>query len=58
MTFRDARDLAAQFGAKLPVRMDHTMAVAECWIDRIEWLPRAAAADLGQAIEEANRYCF
>jgi hypothetical protein len=59
MTFRDARDLAAEFGAKLPVRMDHTMPVAECWIDRVEWLPRAAEqGQLDEAIEEANRYCF
>jgi hypothetical protein len=58
MDFRDARDMAIEFGAKLP-RFDHTSPVAECWIDRIEWLPRAAeqgAAALQAAIEEANRY--
>ena len=58
MTFRDARDLAAEFGAKLPVRMDHTMEVAQCWIDRIEWLPRASQEELQDAIQEADRYCF
>jgi len=58
MTFRDARDLANEFGAKLP-RYDQTAPVAECWIDRIEWLPRAAEqgeAQLKAAIAEANRY--
>ena len=56
MTFRDARDLAAEFGAKMPA-FDHTSPVAGCWIDRIEWLPRAAElGELEQAIEEANRY--
>jgi hypothetical protein len=58
MTFRDARDPAAAFGAKLPA-FDHTSPVAGCWIDRIEWLPQAAAISeraLADAIEEANRY--
>jgi hypothetical protein len=58
MTFRDARDLAAEFGAKMPT-FDHTSPVAGCWIDRIEWLPRAAKrgeAELAAAIAEANRY--
>jgi hypothetical protein len=41
MEFRDARDMAAEVGAKLRT-FDHTSPVAGCWIDRIEWLPRAA----------------
>ena len=56
MNFRDARDLAAEFGAKMPT-FDHASPVACCWIDRIEWLPRAAErGTLDQAIAEANRY--
>jgi hypothetical protein len=58
LTFRDPRDLAAEFGAKLP-SFDHTLPIAGCWIDRIEWLPRAAEqgeAKLLEAIAEANRY--
>ena len=58
MNFRDARDLAIEFGAKLP-KFDHTSPVAGCWMDRIEWLPCAAqhgAAELAKAIAEANRY--
>jgi hypothetical protein len=58
MTFRDARDMAIEFGAKVPA-FDHTSPVAGCWIDRIEWLPRAAEISeqaLAEAIEEANRY--
>jgi hypothetical protein len=35
MTFRDARDMAIEFGAKFPA-FDHTTPVAGCWIDRIE----------------------
>jgi hypothetical protein len=56
MTFTDARDLAIEFGAKLP-RYDDTNPVAGCWIDRIEWLPRAAErGGLDEAIAEADRY--
>jgi hypothetical protein len=58
MNFRDARDLAAEFGAKLP-SFDHTSPVASCWVDRIEWLVRAAEISeqaLADAIAEANRY--
>jgi hypothetical protein len=58
MEFRDARDMAAEVGAKLRT-FDHTSPVAGCWIDRIEWLPRAAEIserELTAAIEEANRY--
>jgi hypothetical protein len=58
MTLRYARDLAAEFRAKLPA-FDHTSPVARCWIDRIEWLPRAAEIGeqaLAEAIAEANRY--
>jgi hypothetical protein len=58
MEFRDARDMAAEVGAKLRT-FDHTSPVAGCCIDRIEWLPRAAEIGpqaLVDAIEEANRY--
>ena len=58
MTFRDARDLAAEFGARMPA-FDHTSPVAGYWIDRIEWLPPAAEIGeraLADAIKEANRY--
>jgi hypothetical protein len=58
MTFRDARDLAIEFGTKLPT-FDHTSPVTSCWIDRIEWLPRAAeigAEALADTFAEANRY--
>ncbi len=58
MTFRDARDLAAEFGCKMP-RFDHTAPVAECWIDRVAWLPSAAEqgkVQLACAIAECNRY--
>ena len=58
MTFRDARDMAVEFGARLPT-FDHTSPVAGCWIDRIEYLPRAVERGepaLADAIEEANRY--
>jgi hypothetical protein len=58
MTFRGVRDMAAEFGAKLPT-FDHKSPVAGCWIDRIEWLPRAAEIsqrELTAAIEETNRY--
>jgi hypothetical protein len=33
--------MAAEVAAKLRT-FDHTSPVAGCWIDRIEWLPRAA----------------
>jgi hypothetical protein len=57
MNFRDARDLAAEFGCKRP-RFDHTASVAACWIDRMEWVLACAErpADLADAITEANRY--
>lgn len=55
MTFQDAKDLAIEFGAKLP-KFDHTSPVAQCWIDRIEYLPRAHPALLADEIAEANRY--
>lgn len=56
MTFQDAKDLAIEFGAKLP-KFDHTSPVAQCWIDRIEWL-RFAPSDeyLAYYIADANRY--
>jgi hypothetical protein len=53
MTFRDARDLALEFGARLPA-FDHSHPLAQCWIDRITLLP--VARDLASAIAEANRY--
>ena len=59
MNFRDARDLAIEFGAKMPA-FDHTSDIADCWIDRIAWLPIAAEqgeAELAAAIVEADRYC-
>jgi hypothetical protein len=37
MNFSDARDLAIEFGARLP-RFDHTSPVAGCWLDRMEWI--------------------
>jgi hypothetical protein len=55
MEFRDARDTAAEVGAKLRT-FDDTSPVAGCWI---EFLPRAAEIGeraLADAIEEANRY--
>jgi hypothetical protein len=53
MTFRDARDLAAEFDARMPA-FDHTSPAAGCWIDRIEWLSRAAEIS-DQALTEAKR---
>ena len=56
MTFRDAQDVAIEFGAKVPA-LDHTSPAAGCWIDRIKWLPRAAEIGeqaLADAIEEAT----
>lgn len=57
MTFTDARDLAIEFGAKLP-RFDHTSPVAQCWIDRIAALKMMAdrGGSVGDHIADANRY--
>lgn len=57
MTFNEARDLAIEFGAKLP-KFDHTAAVAQCWIDRVEAINMAAnrGLDLVEWVDEANRY--
>ena len=56
MSFRDARDMAMEFGAKVP-KYDHTSPVAGCWTDRVAWLPRAAEqGKLKEAVAEANRY--
>ena len=55
MNFRDARDLAAEYGARMP-KFDHTSPVAECWIDRVEWLASCKPEQLADAIEECNRY--
>jgi hypothetical protein len=56
MTFTDARDLAIEFGAKVPT-YDHTRPLAQCWIDRIALLnttnwPRRVK----DVIAEADRY--
>jgi hypothetical protein len=58
MNFRDARDLAIEFGAALPV-FAATSPLAQPWIDRIAAL--IPAADRGEkaltaAVKEANRY--
>lgn len=57
MTFQDAKDLAIEFGAKLP-KFDHTCCLAQCWIDRIAMLP--LISERGHAMEpwiaDANRY--
>lgn len=61
MTFQDAKDLAIEFGAKLP-KFDHTSLVAQCWIDRIAMLPMVAKkarhkeSSIALQIDEANRY--
>jgi hypothetical protein len=55
MTFQDARDLAIEFGAKLP-RYDHTANIAQCWIDRVQYLPFCEPAQLAAQIEHCNRY--
>ena len=59
MTFQDAKDLAIEFGAKLP-KFDHTSPVAQCWIDRIARLPMAVECGhliaIDNVIAEANRY--
>lgn len=58
LSFRDARDLAAEFGAQMPA-FSHTSPATACWIDRIQMLPMAAAQGdkaLAKAIEDADRY--
>jgi hypothetical protein len=60
MTYRDAQDLAAEFGAKR-FRGEHTSPVAGCWIDRIAWRPSAAgpswpARSPKRTGTQANRY--
>jgi hypothetical protein len=61
MNFRDARDLAIEFGCKVP-KFNHTAAIAQCWIDRIELLlmkvnnPVYTSEQIEKAIKEANRY--
>ena len=56
MNFRDARDLAAEYGAELP-KFDHTHPLAGCWIDRIAMLPMADERGyLKEWIMEANSY--
>lgn len=56
MTFQDAKDLAIEFGAKLPT-FDHTHPAAQCWIDRIAMLTGCHGPErLERAIAEANRY--
>jgi hypothetical protein len=56
MTFNQAKAQAVQFGANLP-KFPVTAPGAAAWIDRIEWLPRAA--ELGRLenwIKECDRY--
>jgi hypothetical protein len=53
MSYRDAQDLAIEFGAN-KFRGDHTSPTFECWADRIAMLP--GARNLKAAIAEANRY--
>lgn len=55
ITFRDALDLAVEFGARRP-KFDHTAPVAQCWMDRIAWLRSCPLHKFPEAIEEANRY--
>jgi hypothetical protein len=59
MTFQDAKDLAIEFGAKVP-KFDHTSSVAQCWIDRIAMLQMIGYDERGYRTEaiiaEANRY--
>lgn len=58
MTYQEARDTAVEFGAKLPA-FDHTSPVAQCWIDRIEYLltdRHMTRWERESAIKEANRY--
>lgn len=56
LSFRDARDLAIEFGAKVP-QFDHMSPLAQCWIDRVAMLPKAAESGyLKEWILEANLY--
>lgn len=58
MTFQDAKDLAIEFGAKLP-KFDHTCCLAQCWIDRVAMFPMIAnrpGSDISLYIADANRY--
>lgn len=58
MNYRDAQDMAVEFGA-LRFTGDHTAATFDAWSDRIAYLPTAAergADALLQAITEANIY--
>jgi hypothetical protein len=56
--FEEAVRLANDFGAKPPC-FDATSPAAQCWIDRVEWLPYVADRGLDaliEAIEEADKY--
>jgi hypothetical protein len=53
MNFRDAQDLATEFGAN-KFKGDHTHPASQCWMDRVAMLP--IARDTEAAIAEANRY--
>lgn len=56
MTYRDAQDLAVEFGAN-KFRRNETCPTFGCWADRIAYLPNAAErGTLEAAIAEANRY--
>ena len=58
ITFQTAKDLATEYGAKIP-RYDETSPAAQCWIDRIAYISVAAErglVDYHKAIAEADRY--
>lgn len=58
MTFHQAQEIALKFGAKQYLG-DARNEAAQCWIDRIAYLPVAAEHHhhtLADAIAEANRY--
>jgi hypothetical protein len=53
MSYRDAQDLAVEFGAKR-FAFDQTHQLFTCWADRIAYLP--VAKNLKAAVAEADRY--
>jgi hypothetical protein len=56
MNYRDAQDLAVEFGAK-KFRGDHNHPTFPCWADRIAMLPMAAERGyLPEWIKEANQH--
>jgi hypothetical protein len=54
MTFRDAQDLATEFGA-MTFAGDHNSPSFACWADRVAMLP--IAKNVEDAVAECNRYC-